>query len=144
MAYVVVARWTCREGEEAAVARAVEALVQPSRAEPGNLLYQPHRDPADPTAGQPGERAGAGVPGGPPPPRRVLLVPGAVAVALQRRGAAAEHLAGAGHRERPHALGAQVDADPDVPVRAHAGARRDAARRGPAISPSYQSPGRIS
>jgi quinol monooxygenase YgiN len=48
MAFVVIARWTAREGEEDAVAAAIEALVEPSRAEPGMLLYQPHRDPADP------------------------------------------------------------------------------------------------
>jgi quinol monooxygenase YgiN len=48
MAFVVIAKWTAREGEEDAVAAAVEALVEPSRAEPGVLLYQPHRDPSDP------------------------------------------------------------------------------------------------
>src|ERR1019366_2233541 len=48
MAYVVVAKWIANEGEEAAVAAAIEALVEPSRAEPGNLVYQPHRDPQDP------------------------------------------------------------------------------------------------
>jgi quinol monooxygenase YgiN len=48
MAYVVVAKWTTKDGEEEAVARAVGALVEPSRAESGNLMYQPHRDPADP------------------------------------------------------------------------------------------------
>lgn len=48
MAYVVTAKWTARPGEEEAVARAVLALVEPSRAEPGMLLYQPHRDPEDP------------------------------------------------------------------------------------------------
>ncbi len=48
MAYVVIAKWTAREGEEDAVAAAIEALVEPSRAEPGSLLYQPQRDPEDP------------------------------------------------------------------------------------------------
>ncbi|MGZ4293497.1 MAG: putative quinol monooxygenase [Solirubrobacteraceae bacterium] len=48
MAYVVLARWVAKPGEEEAVAAAIEALTEPSRAEPGNLLYQPHRDPADP------------------------------------------------------------------------------------------------
>ncbi len=48
MAYVVIARWTAREGEEEAVAAAIDALIEPSRAEPGILMYQPHRDPADP------------------------------------------------------------------------------------------------
>ncbi|MFZ0090877.1 MAG: putative quinol monooxygenase [Solirubrobacteraceae bacterium] len=48
MAYVVLARWIARPGEADAVARAIDALIEPSRAEPGNLVYQPHRDPADP------------------------------------------------------------------------------------------------
>ncbi len=50
MAYVVVATWIARPGEEDAVAAAINALIEPSRAEPGNLLYQPHRDPNDPAA----------------------------------------------------------------------------------------------
>lgn len=48
MDYVVIARWTAREGEEEAVAAAVEAMIGPSRAEPGNHAYQVHRDPEDP------------------------------------------------------------------------------------------------
>lgn len=48
MAYVVLARWIAKPGEEAAVAAAIDALIDPSRAEPGTLVYQPHRDPADP------------------------------------------------------------------------------------------------
>jgi quinol monooxygenase YgiN len=48
MAYVVLARWIARPGDEAAVAAAIDALIEPSRAEPGCLIYQPHRDPADP------------------------------------------------------------------------------------------------
>jgi autoinducer 2-degrading protein len=48
MAYVVIAYWTAKEGEEDAVAAALTALTQPSRAEPGNLAYVVHRDPADP------------------------------------------------------------------------------------------------
>ena len=48
MAYAVTARWTAREGEEDAVAAAIEQLVDPSRAEPGMILYVPHRDPEDP------------------------------------------------------------------------------------------------
>jgi quinol monooxygenase YgiN len=48
MAYVVLAKWIARPGEQDAVAAAIEALIEPSRAEPGNLLYQPHRDPSDP------------------------------------------------------------------------------------------------
>ena len=48
MAYVVTAKWTAKDGEEEAVARAVEQIVEHSRAEPGMLLYQPHRDPENP------------------------------------------------------------------------------------------------
>jgi (4S)-4-hydroxy-5-phosphonooxypentane-2,3-dione isomerase len=47
MAFVVVAKWTAKPGEEEAVAEALLRLVEPSRAEPGNLVYQPHRDPSD-------------------------------------------------------------------------------------------------
>jgi quinol monooxygenase YgiN len=47
MAYVVCAKWIAKEGEEDAVAAAIGKLVEPSRAEPGILLYQPHRDPED-------------------------------------------------------------------------------------------------
>jgi quinol monooxygenase YgiN len=48
MAYVVCAKWIAKEGEEEAVAKAIAGLVGPSRAEPGIVLYQPHRDPEDP------------------------------------------------------------------------------------------------
>ncbi len=48
MTYVVCATWTAKEGEGEAVASAIERLVGPSRAEPGMLMYQPHRDPEDP------------------------------------------------------------------------------------------------
>jgi quinol monooxygenase YgiN len=48
MAYVVVATWTAKPGEEDAVQTALRALVAATRAEPGNLVYQAHRDPADP------------------------------------------------------------------------------------------------
>ncbi len=48
MAFVVLARWVAKPGEEEAVAAAIDALIEPSRAEPGNLIYQAHRDPADP------------------------------------------------------------------------------------------------
>jgi quinol monooxygenase YgiN len=48
MAYVVLARWVAKPGEEAAVAAAIDALIEPSRAEPGNLMYEAHHDPADP------------------------------------------------------------------------------------------------
>jgi autoinducer 2-degrading protein len=48
MAHVVIAYWTAKEGEEDAVAAALGNLVEPSRAEPGNLTYVVHRDPTDP------------------------------------------------------------------------------------------------
>jgi quinol monooxygenase YgiN len=48
MAYVVLARWVAKPGEEEAVAAAIDALIEPSRAEPANLMYQAHRDPSDP------------------------------------------------------------------------------------------------
>ena len=48
MAYVVLARWVAKPGEEEAVAAAIDALIEPSRAEPANLMYEAHRDPADP------------------------------------------------------------------------------------------------
>ena len=48
MAYVVLAKWIASPGEEEAVAAAIDALIEPSRAEPGNLLYLAHRDPSDP------------------------------------------------------------------------------------------------
>lgn len=48
MAFVVLARWIARPGQEDAVAAAIQRLAEPSRAEPGNLMYLPHRDPSDP------------------------------------------------------------------------------------------------
>lgn len=48
MAFVVIARWTAKDGEEGAVAAALAALIGPSRAEPGNLTYRVHRDAEDP------------------------------------------------------------------------------------------------
>lgn len=48
MAYVVVAKWTAKPGEEEAVATALAQLIEPSRAEPGNLLYAVNRDPSRP------------------------------------------------------------------------------------------------
>lgn len=48
MAYVVVAKWIAKSGEEEAVAAAIGQLIEPSRAEPGNLMYLAHRDPEDP------------------------------------------------------------------------------------------------
>ena len=48
MGYVVTAKWTAKEGEEENVLAAIEQLLEPSRAEPGNRYYQPSRDPEDP------------------------------------------------------------------------------------------------
>ncbi len=48
MTYVVVAKWTAKAGEEDAVAAELAQLIAPTRAEPGNLAYQVHRDPEDP------------------------------------------------------------------------------------------------
>jgi quinol monooxygenase YgiN len=44
VAYVLVAKWVAKEGEEENVRAAVEQLAAPSRAEPGCLMWQPHRD----------------------------------------------------------------------------------------------------
>jgi quinol monooxygenase YgiN len=49
MAFVVVAKWIAKPEEVDEVARCVAAMVPLSRAEPGMLQYQPHRDPEDPT-----------------------------------------------------------------------------------------------
>src|SRR3954451_12080874 len=48
MTYVIAVEWTARVGEEDEVARCARALIAPTRREPGNLMYQPHRDPTDP------------------------------------------------------------------------------------------------
>jgi quinol monooxygenase YgiN len=48
MSYVVCAKWTAQPGHEAEVRACIEALVAPSRAEPGSLSYIPHEDPDDP------------------------------------------------------------------------------------------------
>lgn len=48
MAYVVLAKWTAQEGNEEAVAAVLAQMVEPTRAEPGNLAYVIHRDPEDP------------------------------------------------------------------------------------------------
>ena len=48
MGYVVTAKWTAKEGEGARVRAAIEQLLEPSRAEPGNRFYQPNEDPDDP------------------------------------------------------------------------------------------------
>ncbi len=45
MAFVVTALWTAKPGLENEVADAIQELIPLSRAESGNLYYQPHRDP---------------------------------------------------------------------------------------------------
>lgn len=48
MAYVVTAKWTAKEGHEEEVHEAILQLIEPSRAEPGNVFYQPNRSAEDP------------------------------------------------------------------------------------------------
>jgi quinol monooxygenase YgiN len=48
MAYVVCAKWRAKPGKEQRLEEIVCELIEPSRAEPGNLYYQPHRSPEDP------------------------------------------------------------------------------------------------
>ena len=48
MTYVVTARWLAKEGEEEKVREAITKMIEPSRAEPGCLFYQPNRDPENP------------------------------------------------------------------------------------------------
>jgi quinol monooxygenase YgiN len=45
---VLGVRWVARDGEEERVAEILAELAGPSRAEPGCLQYEPHRDPDDP------------------------------------------------------------------------------------------------
>lgn len=47
MPYTVAVTWTAKEGEEDAVAAALERLREPTLAEPGVLTWLPHRDPED-------------------------------------------------------------------------------------------------
>jgi quinol monooxygenase YgiN len=48
MAYTVAVTWIAKPGEEEAVATALQALVEPSLAEEGVLVYIPNRDPENP------------------------------------------------------------------------------------------------
>jgi autoinducer 2-degrading protein len=48
MAYVVSVTWIANEGEEDAVAAALERMREPTLAEPGVEAWIPHRDPKDP------------------------------------------------------------------------------------------------
>ena len=45
MAYVVCAKWTAKAGMEDRLQQICEEMTEPSRAEPGNVFYQAHRDP---------------------------------------------------------------------------------------------------
>ncbi len=48
MEFVVIARYRARSGEEHRVEEALRKMVEPTRAEPGNLDYQVFRDPSQP------------------------------------------------------------------------------------------------
>ena len=45
MTYVLIAKWTAKEGEEENVRAALERMYEPSNAEEGCLMWQPHVDP---------------------------------------------------------------------------------------------------
>lgn len=45
MEFVVIAHYRAQDGEEDRVAAALRNMVEPTRAEPGNLDYQVLRDP---------------------------------------------------------------------------------------------------
>jgi quinol monooxygenase YgiN len=47
MEFVVIAQYRVRDGEADRVAEALRHMVEPTRAEPGNLDYQAFRDPED-------------------------------------------------------------------------------------------------
>ena len=49
MAYVVAATWRAKDGSEGRLAEVIGELLEPSRAEPGSLFYQPHRAPDNPS-----------------------------------------------------------------------------------------------
>ena len=48
MEFVVIAQYRARAGEEGRVEQGLRKMVEPTRAEPGNLDYQVFRDPGDP------------------------------------------------------------------------------------------------
>ena len=48
MEFVVIAQYRARAGEEGRVDEALRKMVEPTRAEPGNLDYQVFRDPRQP------------------------------------------------------------------------------------------------
>jgi quinol monooxygenase YgiN len=48
MAFALTAKWTVGDGEMDLVEGALRKIAGPTRAEPGCLLWQPHRDPENP------------------------------------------------------------------------------------------------
>ena len=48
MAYVVVAKWTAKEGLQDRLAEICDEMTEPSRAEPGNRFYQAQVSVDDP------------------------------------------------------------------------------------------------
>jgi quinol monooxygenase YgiN len=48
MAFVVVAKWTAKEGQEERLEQICDEMTEPSRAEPANRFYQAHRSPENP------------------------------------------------------------------------------------------------
>jgi quinol monooxygenase YgiN len=47
--FVVAIEIVAKDGEEEAVGRALEALIEPTMAEPGIKLFLPYRSPTNPT-----------------------------------------------------------------------------------------------
>jgi quinol monooxygenase YgiN len=48
MAYVVVAKWTAKEGMEDRLEQICNEMTEPSRGEPANRFYQAHRSAENP------------------------------------------------------------------------------------------------
>jgi len=48
MAFVVVAKWTAKQGQVERIAQLIEKMAPPSREEPGCLYYQAQRSVEDP------------------------------------------------------------------------------------------------
>jgi len=48
MAYVVVAKWTAKEGLQDRLGEICDEMTEPSRAEPGNRFYQAQRSVENP------------------------------------------------------------------------------------------------
>ena len=48
MAFVVVALWRAKKGQEETIARVIEKMTPLSKQEPGCLFYQAHRSKDDP------------------------------------------------------------------------------------------------